>query len=66
MSDVRFFSAVGAAALGLILLALVFPQGEGARSPRPFGHQTAAQREAWKKAHAPKVAPDANKPRPAF
>jgi hypothetical protein len=36
MSDRVFFGACGVIALGLIALALVWPQGEGARSPGPF------------------------------
>ena len=66
MSDARFFSAAGIAALALVLLALVFPQGRGARSPKPFGHQTEAAREAWVAAHTPKPAPGSAAPRPAF
>lgn len=39
LSDRVFFGmAAGLAAL-TIALALVWPQGEGARSPWPFGHQ---------------------------
>ena len=37
MSDRVFFGACALIALGLIALALVWPQGEGARSPGPFG-----------------------------
>lgn len=29
-------------ALGLVALSLVWPQGQGARSPAPFGHPLAA------------------------
>ncbi len=38
MSDRIFFAGLGLAAAGLIALALVWPQGLGARSPAPFGH----------------------------
>ena len=38
MSDAVFFATVGLLAAGAIALALVWPQGLGARSPAPFGH----------------------------
>ena len=38
MSDRLFFTAAGAAAAVMILISLVWPQGTGARSPFPFGH----------------------------
>ena len=38
MSDRVFFPAVAAAALIMLALALVWPQGLGTRSPGPFGH----------------------------
>ena len=38
MSDRLFFTLAGVVALCLISLALVWPQGLGARSPAPFGH----------------------------
>ena len=38
MSDRVFFTSAGVAAAVLIALALVWPQGLGDRSPRPFGH----------------------------
>ena len=37
MSDRVFFSIMIALAVALIGLALVWPQGQGARSPAPFG-----------------------------
>jgi hypothetical protein len=37
MSDRVFFSIVAAVAVALIALALLWPQGLGARSPEPFG-----------------------------
>jgi hypothetical protein len=40
MTDRLFFSIAGGVALAMILLALVWPQGTGARSPGPFGHTT--------------------------
>jgi hypothetical protein len=39
MSDRLFFSAAAAAAVLMVALALVWPQGQGARSPGPFGHE---------------------------
>ena len=38
MSNTLFFSLAALAAAALIGLALVVPQGLGARSPAPFGH----------------------------
>ncbi len=43
MSDRIFFVLVGLLAAGAISLALVYPQGLGARSPAPFGGPTAAE-----------------------
>jgi hypothetical protein len=65
MGDIRFFSLTAASAAALILLALVWPQGEGARSPAPFGHVTAAEQTAVKKANAPKTE-TVVQPRPVF
>lgn len=42
MPDAVAYPLLGLAAAGLIALALVWPQGEGARSPAPFGHPMAA------------------------
>ena len=41
MSDRVFFSIMVALALGVVALALVWPQGFGARSPAPFGEPLA-------------------------
>ena len=41
MSDRVFFSLCALAALAVIGLALVWPQGYGARSPGPFGEPLA-------------------------
>lgn len=41
MSDRIFFGACALIAAGLIALALVWPQGLGARSPEPFGRPLA-------------------------
>jgi hypothetical protein len=40
MSDRVFFSLAAAAAVLMVALALVYPQGIGKRSPKPFGHET--------------------------
>jgi hypothetical protein len=42
VSDRVFFLLLGIVAAGAICLALVWPQGMGARSPEPFGGPTAA------------------------
>jgi hypothetical protein len=39
LSDRVFFGASAGLVALMIALALVWPQGEGARSPGPFGHQ---------------------------
>jgi len=41
MPDRIFFPLVALAAAGLIALAMVWPQGQGAVSPPPFGHPLA-------------------------
>jgi hypothetical protein len=60
MSDRVFFSLAALAAVLLVALAAVWPQGLGARSPGPFGHpvvQTAeSQRAAQARATAAKIA----------
>jgi hypothetical protein len=53
MSDRAFFSLVALAVVAMVALAAVFPQGEGRRSPGPFGHVTAAEL----KARQPKLRP---------
>ena len=42
MSDRVFFSLTALAIVAMVALALVAPQGQGRRSPSPFGHETAA------------------------
>jgi hypothetical protein len=42
MSDRVFFSLLALAAIAMIAVALVWPQGQGRRSPAPFGHPVAA------------------------
>jgi hypothetical protein len=62
MSDRVFFSLAALAALLLVALAAVAPQGLGARSPGPFGHPvvveapTTAERQALAHATAAKIA----------
>ena len=41
MSDRVLFPLMGLAAISMVALALVWPQGLGARSPGPFGHPLA-------------------------
>jgi hypothetical protein len=45
MSDRLFFPLVALIALALIALSLVWPQGQGAPSPAPFGHPLAPVRQ---------------------
>jgi hypothetical protein len=42
MSDRVFFGVAVGVAAAMVLLALVWPQGTGARSPAPFGHPVTA------------------------
>jgi hypothetical protein len=42
MPDGLALPALALIAVGLVALALVWPQGQGARSPAPFGHPVAA------------------------
>ena len=57
MSDRVLFSLVGLVSVMMIGLAMVWPQGLGARSPGPFGHtpvqQTAAAKAARARASGP-------------
>lgn len=39
MSDRLFYPLAALAAVLMVALGLVWPQGFGARSPRPFGHE---------------------------
>ncbi len=48
-----FYPLAAVAALVLIAVASVYPQGIGARSPGPFGHETAAHLAARTKKPAP-------------
>ncbi|HEY1426386.1 MAG TPA: hypothetical protein VGF50_06905 [Caulobacteraceae bacterium] len=41
MPDSVVLPALALFAVGLVALALVWPQGQGARSPAPFGHALA-------------------------
>ena len=60
MSDRAFFSLFALAMLALVALSAVVPQGEGRRSPGPFGHVTAAEL----KARQPKLRPATTAPAP--
>jgi hypothetical protein len=42
MPDGLALSATALIAAALVALALVWPQGQGARSPPPFGHRVSA------------------------
>jgi hypothetical protein len=52
MPDRILFPLLGLIALAMIALALVWPQGLGARSPGPFGHVPTQQTEAARAARA--------------
>jgi hypothetical protein len=58
MSDRIFFSSIALAMIALIALSLVYPQGEGRRSPGPFGHITTTDLQA----RQPKLRPAITKP----
>ena len=59
MSDHAFFSLAALAAAAVVALALVAPQGDGRRSPAPFGHTTTADL----KARQPHLRPASDQPR---
>jgi hypothetical protein len=46
MSNSVFFPLAALCAVLMIAFAAVYPQGIGARSPGPFGHETAAHQAA--------------------
>ncbi len=56
MSDRLLFSLMGLAAMLMIGFALVWPQGLGARSPGPLGHEP-VQQAAARAAKAQPAAP---------
>ncbi len=41
MSNPVYFTLASLLAVALIVLAMVYPQGLGAKSPKPFGHPLA-------------------------
>ena len=53
MPDSIALPALALLAAGLVALALVWPQGQGARSPAPFGHPLAPVQSPVAKAVAP-------------
>ena len=53
MPDSLALPALALVAAGLVALALVWPQGEGAMSPPPFGHPLAPIENPVAKALAP-------------
>ncbi len=62
LPDRVFYPLAALLAMLLIALASVYPQGIGARSPKPFGHKTFAQDQAEAAARAPKEKPKAIDP----
>ena len=57
MSDRVYLSALGLAAAAMIALALVWPQGMGARSPGPFGHPVVHPAKPRQNAPSPSLLP---------
>ena len=67
LSDRVFYPACAALAVLMVALALVWPQGEGARSPWPFGHVETAPSWVAAKKHRDDVRARQQKPlRPAL
>ena len=62
MSDRVFFSFTALAIAAMLALALVYPQGDGRRSPAPFGHETTAEVQARQPKLRPSLVPHAKKP----
>ena len=62
MSDRAFFSLTALAVVAMVALALVTPQGDGRRSPGPFGHITTAEIKARQPKLRPVDAPAPKKP----
>jgi len=66
MRDRLFFSILAGAAVVMIALASVWPQGYGARSPGPFGHTPIQQTPEMRAAIARSEAAQARKRQPVF
>jgi len=66
MRDRLFFSILAGAALVMIALASIWPQGYGARSPGPFGHTPIQQTPEMQAAMARADAASARKHQPVF
>jgi hypothetical protein len=66
MHDRLFFSILAGAAVVMIALAAVWPQGYGARSPAPFGHTPIQQTPEMQAAMARAEAAQARKHQPVF
>ena len=62
MSDRVFFSLTALAIVAMLALALVYPQGDGRRSPAPFGHETTADALARQPKLRPLLTPERKKP----
>jgi hypothetical protein len=59
LPDRAFYPLAAVLAVALIALASVYPQGQGARSPKPFGHAT------WMETRHKKPTPSAKAPAPS-
>ena len=66
MRDRLFFSILAGAAVVMIALASVWPQGYGARSPGPFGHTPIQQTPEMQAAMARAEAAQARKHQHVF
>ena len=64
MSDRLFFTVCAVASVLMVALALVWPQGLGKRSPRPFGHRPVYQVQAEAEAAAAAAKAKAKAPPP--
>ena len=62
MSDRVFFSLTAFAIVAMLALAAVYPQGDGRRSPAPFGHETTADALARQPKLRPSLTPARKKP----
>ena len=62
MTDRWFFSLTALAVIAMVALALVAPQGQGRRSPAPFGHETTADARARRPRLRPATTAQPKKP----
>ncbi len=61
LPDRVFYPLAALLAVALIALASVYPQGQGARSPKPFGHATWMETRPKKPPPAAKVVAPSDK-----